>query len=153
MKGAGLLALGLSMVAFSGAIGGNAAISQLPTVNDAAVLGEMPRALSEFGFFSDMREQSGSQDVTSYRLNTPLYSDGADKLRFVYTPAGESFTADGDGLLQFPVGSALIKTFAFGEGDERQLIETRVLREGSMVLDPPGLALEIAAFFPSDPSG
>ena len=127
MKGAGLLALGLSMVAFSGAIGGNAAISQLPTVNDAAVLGEMPRALSEFGFFSDMREQSGSQDVTSYRLNTPLYSDGADKLRFVYTPAGESFTADGEGLLQFPVGSALIKTFAFGEGDERQLIETRVL--------------------------
>lgn len=127
MKGAGLLALGLSMVAFSGAIGGNAAISQLPTVNDVAVLGGMPRALSEFGFFSDMREQSGSHDVTSYRLNTPLYSDGADKLRFVYTPAGESFTADGDGLLQFPVGSALIKTFAFGEGDKRQLIETRVL--------------------------
>ncbi len=127
MKGAGLLALGLSMVAFSGAIGGNAAISQLPTVNDAAVLDGMPRALSEYGFFSDMREQTGSHDVTSYRLNTPLYSDGADKLRFVYTPAGESFTADGEGLLQFPVGSALIKTFAFGAGDERQLIETRVL--------------------------
>ena len=35
--------------------------------------------------------------------------------------------ADGEGLIDFPVGTALIKTFAFGEGDARRLIETRVL--------------------------
>ncbi len=42
-------------------------------------------------------------------------------------PAGQRLTADDEGLLQFPVGSALIKTFAFGEGARRRLIETRVL--------------------------
>ena len=33
----------------------------------------------------------------------------------------------GPDLLEFPVGTALIKTFAFGDGEDRRLIETRVL--------------------------
>jgi uncharacterized repeat protein (TIGR03806 family) len=65
--------------------------------------------------------------VTPYALNTPLWSDGADKLRFIYLPEGTQLTADGEGLLQFPVGAAIIKSFAFGEGADRRLIETRVL--------------------------
>ena len=36
-------------------------------------------------------------------------------------------SANGEGLLDLPVGAALIKTFAFGDGDDRRLIETRVL--------------------------
>jgi uncharacterized repeat protein (TIGR03806 family) len=48
-------------------------------------------------------------------------------LRFIYLPEGTRLTADGEGLLQFPVGAAIIKTFAFGEGANRRLIETRVL--------------------------
>ena len=87
----------------------------------------MPRALSDYRFFADMRAHQPLPYVYPYALNTPLWSDGADKLRFIYVPPGERLVADGDGLLQFPVGSAIIKTFAFGEGTERQLIETRVL--------------------------
>ena len=87
----------------------------------------MPLTLEEFGFFSDAPGQVPAHGVIPYRLNTPLYSDGAEKLRFIYLPAGKTAHADGDGLLQFPVGSALIKTFAFGEGTARRLIETRVL--------------------------
>jgi uncharacterized repeat protein (TIGR03806 family) len=48
-------------------------------------------------------------------------------LRFIYLPKGTQLGADGEGLLKFPVGAAIIKTFAFGEGDTRRLIETRVL--------------------------
>ncbi|MBU1757193.1 MAG: hypothetical protein KJ703_09465 [Alphaproteobacteria bacterium] len=96
-------------------------------VNDAAVSEGTPATLAEYGFFADAPAQLPAAGVTPYRLNTPLYSDGADKLRFVYVPTGQRFTADGEGLLQFPVGSALIKTFAFGAGAQRQLIETRVL--------------------------
>ena len=66
-------------------------------------------------------------DVVPYRLNTPLFSDGATKLRYVYVPDTAVAKADGPGLLQLPVGSALIKTFAFEEGDELRYIETRVL--------------------------
>lgn len=97
-------------------------------VNDVAVNETpLPGKLSEFGFFADPVRQVPVPGVTSYRLNTPLYSDGAEKLRFLYLPAGTSARSDGEGLLVLPVGAALIKTFAFGEGDDRRLIETRVL--------------------------
>lgn len=98
------------------------------TVHEEVIVGDnMPRQLSEFGFFADPAAQKPSPGVVPYRLNTPLYSDGAEKLRFAYVPRGMQAVADGESLLQFPVGSALIKTFAFGEGQQRRLIETRVL--------------------------
>ncbi|MEP2234270.1 MAG: SO2930 family diheme c-type cytochrome [Alteripontixanthobacter sp.] len=125
-----LIALAVSLAAFAGAIGagGHGSAARQMTVNDAVVAGEgMPRTLSEFGFFADATAQIPSAGVTPYRLNTPLYSDGADKLRFLYLPPGSQAVADGENLLQLPLGAALIKTFAFGEGADRQLIETRVL--------------------------
>ncbi|MEX0341867.1 MAG: SO2930 family diheme c-type cytochrome [Erythrobacter sp.] len=95
---------------------------------DAAIMDErLQRSLSEFGFFADPAGQRPNARVTPYRLNTPLYSDGADKLRFIYLPQGTAMAAQGEGLLGFPIGTALIKTFAFGEGTDRRLIETRVL--------------------------
>ena len=93
-------------------------------VNDAAVTGSgYPATLSAYGFFADIAAQKPGSGVTPYRLNTPLWSDGAEKLRFVYVPAAAKAVADGPGLLQLPVGSALIKTFKLSG----KLIETRVL--------------------------
>jgi uncharacterized repeat protein (TIGR03806 family) len=93
-------------------------------VNDAAIQsGVNPATLADFGFFADATKQVPIKGVTPYRLNTPLWSDGAEKLRFVYVPAGQQAAADGEGLLKLPVGSALIKTFKMGG----RLIETRVL--------------------------
>ncbi|MGN3973758.1 SO2930 family diheme c-type cytochrome [Tsuneonella sp. SYSU-LHT278] len=98
------------------------------SVDQSAILDDgMPRSLSEFGFFADPVAQVPGKSVVPYRLNTPLWSDGADKLRFVYVPPGKQARADGEGLLDFPVGSALIKTFAFQQDGKRRLIETRVL--------------------------
>ncbi|MFA9200016.1 MAG: SO2930 family diheme c-type cytochrome [Cypionkella sp.] len=96
-------------------------------VNTAAIAEGMPATLSEFALFADAAKQAPAAGVVPYRLNTPLYSDGAEKLRFVYLPAGAKLAAGEDGLLQFPVGTALVKTFAFGEGAARKLIETRLL--------------------------
>lgn len=97
-------------------------------VSDAAVRAEgLPAKLSDYGFFADGARQRPAAGVHPYALNTPLWSDGAEKLRFIYLPAGTRLAADGEGLLQFPVGAAIIKTFAFGEGADRRLIETRVL--------------------------
>ena len=113
-------------------------VAAVGAVNDDAVVQGMPRLLSQFGFFTDGAGQVPAARVTPYRLNTPLYSDGAEKLRFVYVPEGKRMGANGDGLIDFPVGTALIKTFAFGEGSERRLIETRVLlhRESGWVALP-----------------
>ncbi|WP_086608418.1 SO2930 family diheme c-type cytochrome [Erythrobacter donghaensis] len=108
----------------------NSLASGLPAVrvNDAAIIGEgMPRQLSDYRFFADARAQQPIPYVFPYALNTPLWSDGAEKLRFIYLPRGTRLEAEGEGLLKFPVGAAIIKTFAFGEGDARRLIETRVL--------------------------
>lgn len=98
------------------------------SVNEAAISDQaMPRVLSEYGFFADAPAQIPGKGVTAYRLNTPLFSDGAEKLRFVYVPAGAKARANGEDLLDLPVGSALIKTFAFEQDGKRRLIETRVL--------------------------
>ena len=100
------------------------AAAPLRQVNDPAITGAaFPVNLSEFGFFADGPAQRPAAGVTPYRLNTPLWSDGSDKLRFVYLPAGTKARAQAEGLLDLPVGAALIKTFKFGS----QLIETRVL--------------------------
>lgn len=129
MKSAAIL-LGAAALALAGSIAlhpGRGAAEPVMAVSDAAVLDGMPATLAEYGFFADAVAQAPAAGVTPYRLNTPLYSDGADKLRFVYVPQGQRLAADGEGLLRFPVGTALIKTFAFGEGAQRRLIETRVL--------------------------
>ena len=118
----------LVLLAASALALGAAATGRSPApVNDAAVLEGMPGALSEFGFFADMQGQSATYGVEAYELKTALYSDGAEKLRFIYVPGGQKLRADGDGLIGFPVGSAIIKSFAFGAGADRRLIETRVL--------------------------
>lgn len=106
------------------------AVSAAPSayVNDAAVVGSgYPAKLSDYGFFTGGAALRPVEGVTAYRLNTPLWSDGATKLRFVYLPKGAQAKADGEGLLDLPVGAALIKTFAFPENGKLRLIETRVL--------------------------
>lgn len=124
MRGRNLLALG--SLALLGAVAVKATAPS--SVQEEVILEDrLPRAISEFGFFADPASQLPARDVVPYRLNTPLFSDGADKLRFIYVPQGAQLEADGEGLLQFPIGTALIKTFAFGEGDARRLIETRVM--------------------------
>ena len=55
----------------------------------AAITGEgMPARLSDYGFFADPRAHKPAARVTPYRLQTPLWTDGADKRRFVYVPRG-----------------------------------------------------------------
>jgi uncharacterized repeat protein (TIGR03806 family) len=99
-----------------------------PGPDDAIVTGAaMPGQLSAFRFFADAPAQVPAAGVVPYRLNTPLWSDGAAKLRFVYVPPGTRARAAGEGLLDLPVGSALIKTFAFPQNGKRRLIETRVM--------------------------
>lgn len=89
----------------------------------AVVEAGYPANLSDYGFFADAAAQRPAGGVTPYRVQTPLWSDGAEKLRFVYVPEGRQALANGDGLLNLPVGSALIKTFKL----DGRLIETRVL--------------------------
>jgi uncharacterized repeat protein (TIGR03806 family) len=118
--------LGLALLSAAAAVAHAAAPAAAP--NDAVVTADaFPATLAEYGFFTDAPGQVPAARVTPYRVNTPLWSDGAEKLRFMYLPSGAQAKADGANLLQLPVGAALIKTFAFEENGKRRLIETRVL--------------------------
>ena len=76
--------------------------------------------------------QDPSDRVIPYHLNTPLFSDYAEKLRFVKLPEGQSATYNDSSVFDFPVGTALIKTFYYpldfrDPSRGRKLMETRVL--------------------------
>lgn len=90
-------------------------------VNGAKILElRPPRDLAEFGFFDDPKGNDPSENVTPYAISAPLFSDNAEKMRFVYTPKPVEAT---DGVLEFPIGAALVKTFHYGS----RKVETRLL--------------------------
>ncbi len=104
----------------------------------------VPEKLTDYGFFkgNPARQQPGA-GVVPYTLNTPLFSDYAEKLRFVKLPAGQSVAYNDTAVLAFPVGTTLIKTFYYpvdfrDPAKGRRLIETRLLvhqPEGWKALD------------------
>jgi uncharacterized repeat protein (TIGR03806 family) len=115
------------------ALGWAFAVSATPpvAVNDALILGDtQPIMLSDFRFLIDARTPNSG--VVPYSLNTPLFSDYAEKFRYIYVPRGTKAKYNADGVFEFPVGSAIVKTFAFA-ADLRapdadvKIIETRVL--------------------------
>ncbi|HAP64711.1 MAG TPA: hypothetical protein DCR93_36255 [Cytophagales bacterium] len=93
----------------------------------------VPMKLSEFGFFEgNMADQTPAEGVMPYTLNTPLFSDFASKLRFIRLPEGETVAYNDSIVLDFPVGTMIMKTFYYPKDERkpekgRQLMETRVL--------------------------
>ncbi|MEO1044254.1 MAG: SO2930 family diheme c-type cytochrome [Pseudomonadota bacterium] len=99
-------------------------------VQDAAIVEKgFPKKLSDYGFFADLPKQVPVDSVRPYTLNAALFSDKAEKRRFLYVPEGQPVSfAERDGLLELPVGSALIKTFGYDNADGVfEPIETRLL--------------------------
>lgn len=94
---------------------------------------EPPRRLSDYRLFTaNLEAQRPAPGVVPYAINTPLFSDAAEKLRFVQIPAGLAASYRDEGAFDFPVGTRLIKTFYYPSdrrvsGGTRRLIETRLL--------------------------
>jgi uncharacterized repeat protein (TIGR03806 family) len=91
-----------------------------------------PTKLSAYGLFSDASAKTPSPGVHLYNLNTALFSDYADKRRYVYVPEGQSITYEADGAFKFPIGSVLVKTFEYhaklaDKASPVRTIETRLL--------------------------
>ncbi len=89
--------------------------------------------LSAYGFFAgDLANLQPNEGVLPYDLNSPLFSDYAHKARFVWIPEGQKAQYTAESVLDFPLGTVLIKNFYY-ENDEqdvakgRRIIETRLL--------------------------
>ena len=79
------------------------------------------------------RRARAGRGVIPYDLNSPLFSDYAEKYRFVKLPAGTHATYRDDDAFDFPVGTVIAKTFAYPRDARdptqgRRLIETRILK-------------------------
>lgn len=118
----GVALLGLASAAFI------AAAQPAARVNDAAITADgYPARLSDYGFFTYLAKRSPAARVAAYDLETALFSDYTAKQRFLYVPVGATAKYDAKASVDFPIGSALIKTFGYGEGAAFKPIETRLL--------------------------
>lgn len=89
--------------------------------------------LSEYAFFKgELKKLEPAEGVIPYSLNTPLFSNYAEKLRFIKLPAGESASYNDTIVFDFPIGTVLIKNFYFSydfrrPDKGRKILETRLL--------------------------
>lgn len=126
-------ALPLALALLWGSCTGAPSIDDGPPVVDVTM--RPPERLSEMRLLEwDLESETlrYNDRVVPYDLNTPLFSDFAKKARAIYVPEGETIGYDGEVVFDFPVGTAIVKTFYFPADFRRpdediRLIETRVL--------------------------
>ncbi len=74
--------------------------------------------------------------VEAYDLNTPLFTDYAQKLRAIYLPPGTSATYREAEAFEFPVGTIIAKTFFYPKGNqEGTVMASYHWTEGQTTLD------------------
>ena len=115
-------------------------------VNFAAVSVDCPR-LQDYNLFADPEDPRSTPNSggVPFVLNTKLFSDYAVKYRVAYIPPGKAAsykagtTAEAsdtiypeqggspNATIVYPVGTVLAKTFAFLDGANEEVIETRLL--------------------------
>ena len=107
--------------------------ARVPQVDGARLQDETPAPkLSDYRLFADAGGREPAAGMVRYTLNTPLFSDYAEKFRYVWMPAGTTATYTDTGVLEFPIGTTIVKNFAY-PADFRapdanvRLIETRLL--------------------------
>lgn len=84
---------------------------------------DFPKRLSDTGCFDPAEPARPAPGVIAYDVASPLWSDGADKQRFLAIPDGTQLHMESDGDFSFPAGSVLMKTFLVGG----KRVETRLL--------------------------
>lgn len=124
--------LALAIAAFSGC--GGERLVKRATPSTLSPL-EAPAAglrLSELGLYADMAQKELATDFVEFEPRFPLWSDGAEKRRYLRLPEGGRIDATDPDHFDFPVGTTLLKEFS----KAGQLVETRVIvRTGERASD------------------
>ncbi len=104
-----------------------------PRVDAARLLEAAPAPkLADYGLFADAAGRVPAPGVVRYTLNTPLFSDYAEKFRYAWLPPGTAARATGAGMPDFPIGTVLVKSFGYpadfrAPDQTLRIIETRLL--------------------------
>ena len=83
---------------------------------------KVPTRLSATGCFEPGAPTSAVSTLVPYDVNSPLWSDGAEKRRWMSIPAGAKIHVRDDGDLEPPIGTVLIKEFRL----QGKPVETRL---------------------------
>ncbi len=105
-------------------------------VRDAAATRDMvPKRLVETTLFDDVPALKPAANLIPYEVASPLWSDGAEKTRYVRLPEGQRVRVKDDGSFEFPVGTVFVKQFdlplAVSVPGRTRHLETRVLVVGT----------------------
>lgn len=91
----------------------------------------MPQTLAETGLFQDGSIATPHPGLTPFEVNVPLWSDGAEKQRWIAPPPNAQVSLKDNGQLDIPVGTVFVKHFALATDqrrpDQLRPVETRVL--------------------------
>ena len=98
----------------------------------SASFAEPYKNLSEYNFFKDIKKQIPADNVIPYKIANPLFSDYSYKFRFVHIPENKAAEYSYGNVFKFPIGTTIIKTFAYPIDDRNlvkgfKLLETRLL--------------------------
>jgi len=90
------------------------------------------KLLSDYNFFENIEKQIPNENIIPYHIASPLFSDYTYKFRFISMPDGQLAQYNHDEVFNFPVGTKIIKTFAYPIDDRDlskgfQFLETRLL--------------------------
>lgn len=92
---------------------------------------KFPRKLSESGLFEAAGGHRAMPGVIPYTVNSPLWSDGTYKERFIAVPGEAKVEFNNGRSWNFPEGTVLVKSFALektaGDAKSRHWIETRFM--------------------------
>ncbi|HVU26836.1 MAG TPA: PQQ-dependent sugar dehydrogenase [Verrucomicrobiae bacterium] len=91
----------------------------------------MPKLLSETGVFTDMQNLTPADFLLPYNVNSPLWSDGAVKQRWMALPENSKINFSANSEWQFPDGTVFVKNFDLPVDDTNPKIlrrlETRLI--------------------------
>ena len=91
----------------------------------------LPKLLSQTGAFADVAALQPADFLIPYGVNSPLWSDGAVKQRWMALPQGAKINFAENGEWKFPEGTVFVKNFALpvDDADPHALrrLETRLL--------------------------
>jgi len=90
--------------------------------------GSTATKLSETGCVNSAAPKQAANGMIPYDVKSPLWSDGAEKQRYLSLPNNTQVTLAANGDFNFPIGSVLMKHFTFGE----KFIETRLFAHGQL---------------------
>lgn len=111
-------------------------------VRSGQPVADPPQLLSQTGVFSDLSNLTPVAGLMPYEVNSPLWSDGAEKKRWIAIPnngshdtAAERVTYSDNGAWTFPAGTVVVKHFALPVDERNPAIvkplETRFFVHGS----------------------